>query len=103
MNTTKTASEAKAAKTSTIGRATFRDAARKAVAKYEQRGMMVDALVWGRIVADYEDDRTRMLAALNRSLHLIELCMDRGEAPSPDSPMLVDMLEEVRAAIGGQS
>jgi hypothetical protein len=43
---------------------TFRDTAKKAVERYEQRGMVVDAIVWGRIVGEYE-------AALSDSADLL--------------------------------
>lgn len=39
----------------TLGPDNFREWAKDAIAKYNQRGMIVDAMAWSRIVALYEE------------------------------------------------
>lgn len=58
--------EAKTA--ATIDARRFRETARKAVEKYEERGMVVDAIVWGRIVGEYEALIEQLRASLVRAL-----------------------------------
>ncbi len=42
------------AKTNDIDQTNFRLVAREAVKKYEKENMLIDALLWGRIIALYE-------------------------------------------------
>lgn len=38
----------------TLNETNFREFARKAIEKYEQKGMLIDAMLWGAIIGYYE-------------------------------------------------
>ncbi len=44
-----------------------------------------------------------LYAALHNAERLIDACMDRNSAPSPDSPWLRELLDETRAALARAS
>lgn len=47
-----------------IDETNFREHAQRAIKKYGEKGMILDAMVWGRIVGLYEDALKRRTAAL---------------------------------------
>lgn len=47
-----------------IDETNFRVHAQRAIKKYQEKGMILDAMVWGRIIALYEEALNRRMKAI---------------------------------------
>ena len=77
----------------------FRETAKKAIGKYSQRSMLVDAMMWSRIVGEYEQERAQLLAACDELEGTLAATASASDLTDKGHAAVRQVLASARAAI----